>query len=364
MFKHSVGVFPKVGVRGGLAAAVMLSTWSLPSLAQEEPDAATTAAARQLAIDGIKLATAGDCEGAAEKLRKAQELYESPVVASRLAECEIDLGRLVEGTERLRKMLRKPVPENASPAVHKAFARAKVLLDEATPRLAALNITVVGPSQADSVVLVNGQAVPAAALGVAFPANPGRQLIEVSAPGYYSSSDQVVLSPGETTAVSLTLRPEPKPEVEEASPSAARPSVKRKRSPRIVSNEPRDVSSVEDSGSPSRAPAYLSLAVGVVGLGVGTGFGFAAKSDYDALEPECPSGLCPTSTEAQLEAARRKGTIATIGMGVGAAGLVLGTIFLLTGGSSDDGSPAQALGLPDHVRTWVGVNEVGVMTRF
>src|SRR5690606_21474608 len=101
-----------------------------------------------------------------------------------------------------------------------------------------------------------------------------------------------------------------------------------------------------------------------VGLGVGAGFGFAAKGDYDALALECPSGVCPLESAGSLEAAHRKGTIATVGLGVGAAGVVLGTIFLLTGGSSDDASVAQAVGLPENVRTWVGVNEVGIATQF
>ena len=366
MSKYSVGVFPKVGLGRGVVATLLLSTWSLPSYAQESADAATTAAARALAIDGVKLANAGDCEGATEKLLKAQELYSSPVVASRLGECEVELGLLVEGTERLRKLLREPVPENASPAVHKAFARAKVVLDQATPKLAALNITVVGPTQNEVVVSVNGRALPAAALGVAFPANPGRQEVEVSAPGYFSSTEQLVLAPGETSAISLTLRPEPKAEVDDpwVEPVTHSPVRKKRTRTPTESDNRRPMSTVEDSASPSRAPAYLSFAIGAVGLGVGAGFGFAAKGDYDALALECPSGVCPLESAGSLEAARRKGTIATVGLGVGAAGVVLGTIFLLTGGSSDDASVAQAVGLPENVRTWVGVNEVGIATQF
>lgn len=344
---------------------LLLSSWSVPGFAQEEADAATTAAARALAIDGVKLAEAGDCEGAVEKLHKAQQLYHSPVVASRLGECEIELGRLVEGTERLRKLLREPVPENASAAVHRAFARAKTVLDQATPKLAAINITVIGPARDEVVVTVNGRSVPSAALGVEFPADPGRQVVEVSAPGYYPAQEQVSLAPGQSSTISVSLKAEPRPAADLSEPWPAEKPTRTKKKATPSEPEPtRQPARVEDTASPSRAPAYVSLAVGVVGLGVGAGFGLAAKGDYDALAPECPSGKCPLGSADALDAARRKGTIATVGLGVGAAGIVLGTIFLLTGSSSDAATPEQALGLPAGVRTWVGINEVGFATQF
>src|ERR1041384_4356676 len=81
----------------------------------EEASAAETAAARALAVDGLKLAQAGDCAGAAPKLERAEKLYHSAVVASRLGECYVSLGRLVEGTEILRRMLREPPPADATP---------------------------------------------------------------------------------------------------------------------------------------------------------------------------------------------------------------------------------------------------------
>src|SRR5690349_7503694 len=70
----------------------------------EDASAAETAAARSLAVDGLKLAQAGDCAGAVPKLERAEKLYHSAVVASRLGECYVTVGRLVEGSEILRKV--------------------------------------------------------------------------------------------------------------------------------------------------------------------------------------------------------------------------------------------------------------------
>ena len=73
-----------------------------PSVRAEDASAAETAAARSLAVDGLKLAQANNCAEAVPKLERAEKLYHSTVVASRLGECLVSVGRLVEGTEILR----------------------------------------------------------------------------------------------------------------------------------------------------------------------------------------------------------------------------------------------------------------------
>ena len=77
-----------------------------PAAQAEDASAAETAAARSLAVEGLRLAQANNCAEAVPKLEKAEKLYHSAVVAIRLGECYVSLGRLVEGTEILRKVLR------------------------------------------------------------------------------------------------------------------------------------------------------------------------------------------------------------------------------------------------------------------
>src|SRR6478736_303751 len=74
----------------------------------EDASAAETATARALAVDGLKLAQANNCADAVPKLERAEKLYHSTMVATRLGECYVSVGRLVEGTEILRKALREP----------------------------------------------------------------------------------------------------------------------------------------------------------------------------------------------------------------------------------------------------------------
>ncbi len=76
--------------------------------AENDADAAETAAARTLAIDGVKLAQAEQCDEAIDKLDRAEKLKHSPVVLRYLGECQVKVGRWVEGSESLRKLLREP----------------------------------------------------------------------------------------------------------------------------------------------------------------------------------------------------------------------------------------------------------------
>jgi len=273
-----------------------------------------------------------------------------------LGECEIQLGRIVEGTERLRRLLREPVPENATPAVTNALAKAKQLLEEWSGKVANLQLTITGPKAEDTTVKINGAVVPAAGLGVAFPVNPGAADIEATAEGYYAQTEHVTLGSGEKLELAVALRPEPK----KAEPSSlARTEQATARHPARSRDAERPAAIPREHAEPSYAPAYVSFIVGAVGLGVGAYYGMDAKKDYDVLAPKCQNNVCPLDEGDNLASARNKGTIATVGLGVGAGAVVLGTILLIAAGGEDE-PPQTASGL----QPWVGGNEVGVWGTF
>lgn len=351
--KRSRALSLRLASVAGLLSGLILCS---PEARAEEPDAASIGAARSLAIDGIKLADSGDCAGASVKLGQAEALYHSQVVASRLGECEIQLGRIVEGTERLRRLLREPVPENATPAVTNALAKAKQLLEEWSGKVANLQLNITGPKPDETTVKINGAVVPAAGLGVAFPVNPGAADIEVSAEGYYAQTEHVTLGSGEKLELAVMLRPEPK-KAEPSKVARTEPAVERR--PARSSQEERPAATPRERSEPSYAPAYVSFIVGAVGLGVGAYYGMAAKQDYDVLAPKCRNNVCPLEEGDNLESARDKGTIATVGLGVGAGAIILGTILLIaTGGEEEPQQTASGF------QPWIGGNEVGVFGTF
>lgn len=326
---------------GFILGAVLCASAAFSSVAsaQEAPNAAETAAARTLAVEGLKLAQSGQCEQAIDKLTRAESLYHSAIVLSRLGECHISVGHLVEGSELLRKVLREPLPPNPSAALSQAYERAQMVLDAAKPRIAAVNVSIEAPAEATPTILVDGKPIPSAMVGADLPSDPGEHLIEVSAPGFLRSSTRVNLQPGEKQAVTLKLdrdpnAPESNGPSEPAEAAQPRKTLKRSETTSVSSlNEPSSAASPQSS--PNRTPAYIAYGAAAVGLGVGAGFGLAALKARSDVDDRCPGGVCSSDTQSSIDSGKTKGTISTIGFGVAAAGAALGTVLLFTTGDDD-----------------------------
>src|SRR5882724_10052435 len=175
----------------------------------EEDSAAETAAARTLAVDGLKLAQAGKCDEAIPKLERAEKLHHSAIVLSRLGECEVSEGKLVEGTEMLRKVLREALPPNPSPALSKAYEHAQTTLDAAKPKIAGLTISVNAPQSTELHLTVDGQAVASTLLDSELPADPGDHVVEATASGFLKASARVTLTGADKKTVALKLEIDP-----------------------------------------------------------------------------------------------------------------------------------------------------------
>jgi hypothetical protein len=308
----------------------------------DENDAANTAAARALAIEGVKLAEAGRCDTAIDKLERAETLHHSPIVLGQLGECYVVQHRLVEGTELLRKLLRDPLPADPSPALRKAYARAQLRLDAAKSRIATLTITVRGTGETEPAVVIDAQPLPTALLGAGRPIDPGEHAIEARAPGFLAKALHVIIAPGEKREVLVELEPDPAaaapttadPARQHAAAGAAAPEVAGSARRPIDHGTARPAAAQRQSSeSPDRTAAYVSFVVGATGLGVGTLFGVLAMNGKHDLDARCPGNVCSAEARGALEAAKQKGTISTIGFGVGAAGAVIGTILFFTAGS-------------------------------
>ena len=310
----------------------------------EEDSAAETAAARTLAVDGLKLAQAGKCDEAIPKLERAEKLHHSAIVLSRLGECEVNQGKLVEGTEMLRKVLREPLPANPSPALSKAYEHAQTTLDSAKPKIAGLTISVAVPAGTDLHLTVDGQAVASTLVDSELPADPGDHVVEASAPGFLKATGRVTLSTADKKTISLKLEVDPNAPVpvpaasdDAKATSAAQPATA-KTAPHAAPVVP-----PEPAPAPSHAAAYVSWGVGLVGVGVGSAFGLITLRDKHAFN--CDSNTCPASSREAVDTAKRSGNISTVAFGVGGAGLLLGTIlYFSVGGSSD----THAASTPSH----------------
>ena len=116
----------------------------------------------------------------------------------------------------------------------------------------------------------------------------------------------------------------------------------------------------EPTPKKSNTPAYVAFGLGAAGLVVGSVTGALAFSKAG----DCPNKVCPTQSD--LDGAKSMATISTIGFGIGIAGVAVGTILLLTGNKTE-APPAQAkLHQPPKlsVQPWFGVSSLGLMGAF
>jgi hypothetical protein len=304
-------------------------------------EATEIAAARTIGQDGVMLAEQGRCAQAVEKLAQAEKLHHAPTTALRLAECEIELGHVVAGTERLERLLREPQPFGTPAAFVAAYAKADRVLYAARPRIATLRISVKGPKAGQAAVAVDGDAVPAVLVEGDRPTDPGTHTVTATSRGFLATSAKVSLKDGETSSVTLTLQPDPN-------------------APATDPSAPADPAAPAEGSYVSRNKlAFVALGVGVVGLAVGAVSGALVASKTSSLDGECVDKACPASRQSDIDSASTLATVSTVGFVVGGAGIATGVVLLLLGRPAPSAQTARP-----HVIPVIGATGLGLDGRF
>ena len=317
----------------------------------DEPSAADIASARKIGFEGIKLADKGDCAAAIDKLARAEKLFHAPTTLGRLGECQVQVGKIVEGTENLGRVAREDLPSNAPAAFVTARARARKQLAAATPRLAHAKIVVKAPPDATVSVAIDGVPVNAANVGEERVLDPGPHLVEATAPGFFKASSAINLPEGGTEQVTLKMIVDP--EASRAMRAAAANGAGQS-SPAPAGSgsgggagsgggDTTRPSPGADTPGPNRTLSYVVLGVGVVGVGLGTAFGLSTLSKRNELADACPNKTCRSTQQGNLDSAKTSGTISTIAFAAGGAALIAGGILFFTASSpSSSGSTSSA----------------------
>lgn len=341
-----------------MACVLAVSSLAHPALAQGQPPAENVAAARSLGTQGIQLADAGDCQGAIEKLSRAEALYHAPSILGRLGECQVQVGQVVLGTENLNRVVREELSANAPKAFRDAKERAKTVLAASLPKIARLTVKV-DPADASPTVSVGGAPIPAALLGVERPTDPGTHEVVVSAPGYLEQKTSVTLAEGGAQEIAIQLVKDPSA-VAPAEPAPA---------PLVVAPPP-SASPPSDTGpKKNNTLAYVALGVGGAGLVVGGITGALALGKKNDLKG-CVDDRCPSSQKKKLDSAKSMATVSTVGFALGLVGVGTGVVLLLAGGGNDSAQlnePRLAKRSSERgltVSPWIGATSAGVSGTF
>ncbi len=325
-----------------LAAVGALIASGSSARAEPEPTDSELAAARTLGVEGVKLASAGNCTEAVRLLERAAALYAAPTILLPLARCQIGMGRLVDGVAVLKRILDTELPADASTQFVDAQAEAETLLSTTLPRVPRVSISVEVLGDVQPQVLVDGKPVAASQLA-GLTLNPGTHKLTAQAPGYKLEHRTITLKPSDRLQVVFTLEPKPIPKAAAQEPTGDQP--------------------------PSLGPeatdhtlGWLSLGIGGAGLVTGGVLGIIASGKENQLDKDCPNGRCPPRLGAELSNTKAYALGSTIGFAVGILGLGVGS-YLLFFDQPSTAAPARQASAP-RVGAFIGGQQVGLAGEF
>jgi hypothetical protein len=317
-----------------------------PAPARAQRSATDIESARQLYNQGIQLRDAGDLKGALEKLKAAHALGITPITGVELCKMHAELAQPVEAREVCLGVGRIPPLAGETPRSQDARNEAARVAEEQMAKIATVRLHITGvPQGREPTVLVDGFAVPPAALAEARAVNPGWHDISARVGKGAESRSSFDLSPGESKDITLPVQA-PAPEVEPVAP--AYPPGERPLPPPHKSN----------------GLATAGWIIGGVGLGIGAVTGLVAISAYEDLKTDCPDKACGVEQHDALDAAKRWGNVSTAAFIIGGAGLLVGLYATLTAPKPTARAPlhrsagqtARATVTPDFGPGGVGVH--------
>jgi tetratricopeptide (TPR) repeat protein len=262
------------------------------------------------------------------------ELKESADTRIRLARVDEKLGHFHAALEQLETALA------AKKISYGSKLKAQALKKSIEKKMPALVLEL--PSGFHGKVEVDDAKVDATA---PIPVDPGSHSVHVTAEGYKPYDETVDVAEKEKKNLTVLLT-ENAPEPEPKAPPPPEPEQKK------------------PSGG-GHTLAYVSLGVGAVGVVVGSIFALQARSTKADLDNNCVNNVCSESQRDLYDKGKRQADIATVGFAVGAVGIGLGTVLLLTGGKTEkEGKLEAQRRLKAHATPYLGPGSVGVYGQF
>jgi hypothetical protein len=193
-------------------------------------------------------------------------------------------------------------------------------------------LTLVLPEQApsDTFVTRNGVVLKSAALGLPLPVDPGEYVIVTHVPGAPERELRVSLALGETKTLTLAL-----PE-STSQPSGARANTSEE------SKRPRSVPSEQPAAAAppaGRSAAYIAGGVGAAGIVLGSITGVLVLSKKSTVRDNCRNHDCNETGLSAANSAQKLALISDVGFGVGIAGAALAAVLFFT--EKGESAPAK-----------------------
>jgi hypothetical protein len=303
------------------AVCLMLSAGAAPSVSAQS-STSDKALAESLFDRGLELMKLGKDDEACQTLERSQAVEPGVGTMLYLAECYEKLGRTASAWAMYREAASLAQEQGQAERAKKGATRAEHL------QASLSKLTLMPPSNVTIPGLLitrNGSVVPAAALGVPVPVDPGEQKLTAAAPGYADWHVTVDLPANGARLVvdvpalnQLEIAPAPPP-IAQSEPTQAAPT--------LMPAQPSAAETSEPRSTFHKPLAYVLGGVGIVTLGVGSYFGIRAISENSKADQECPGGACMGQGFEHDQSARSAATVANVlvagGLTLVAAGVVI-----------------------------------------
>ncbi len=358
-----------------LAVALPLSLVFFSSIASAQSDA-DKATARTLGTEAQTALEAKDYKTAEDKFRRADSIFHAPTLMLGLARAQAALGRVVAAQESYSRIIREGAPAGGPAAFAKAVEDAKKEVDVVAARIGGVIINVTGVASTETAkVTVDDMLIPTAALGVKRPVDPGAHVLKVASDGYKPVTKPFDVAEGGTkpTVVDVAMEKDPNAVAAVGPPgTGATGTNTASTSTNTAQASGNGVVTPSPGGdmggaASTKTMGFIALGVGAMGLVAGSVTGILALSKHADLANNCkgPDGTCTDATkvkQSDLDTYHTMGTISTVGFIVAGVGAVAGTVLILTAPKETHTAKTS----PKHpwISPYVGVANVGALGQF
>jgi hypothetical protein len=268
--------------------------------------------AESLFQEGKKLVAQGKYEEGCNKLAASHEQDPAPGTLLNLGKCHEAMGKLATAWIDYKQAEAMARTMGRDDQKTLAIDRAAAL----EPKLSRLRVSANPGSTPGLVVKRNGDRIPNASLGTAVPVDPGKYVIEASAPGYETWTKEIDVGKNADSA-SVEIPPLTKPAAPVSTP-AATTSV--------------DTTTVGRKSS-NRTLGWVVTGAGgaaIVGGGILGLMVMSQASDAENDPSLCPNKTCTPAGREEIESARSKALVSTIAVGAGFVAVGAGVYLLVT----------------------------------
>lgn len=293
-----------------LAALLGLASLGISAQALAQSDE-QRAGARTLATEGAQAFNEGRFKDAVDLFSKAESLVHAPPHLLFMARAHAKLGQFVKAREAYLKIVKEQLSPNAPQAFRDAQSAAEEERKQVEPHIGKLLVKVEGADGAkDLSVAIDGQPFPTVLLGVPQPTDPGDHTVTATATGFKGAPATVSLKDAGSGSVVVKMEVDNSVPPPSAAPVSAPPAGGLTVSTAPSGAPPSDTGA--SGGNGLRTASYVGFGVGAVGIVLGTVFVMKSASnrkDADAAQTELEKTGSTSGTACSVAAGTCRGDI-------------------------------------------------------